>query len=147
MLKRSDKGISAEQAMSSFEREIVRQEDIIYGAALFFECLNLLHSDQPSVVETHRKHFRNIIQKGREATESARAILEDARRGGAGIEQISQFRFNPCEGHSNPGEMVKRAEALVGAYNRIFPDRPRSREFTEEETLRLLEEAGSVFKS
>ena len=37
--------------------------------------------------------------------------------------------------------MTRRAEALVAAYGRIFPDRPRSKDFTSEETMQLMEAA------
>lgn len=145
MLRRSDKGLSMEEAISSFKKEIARQEDIIYGAALFFECLSLLHADQGAVIETHRKHFRNIIQKGREMTERATRLLEEVREDGRKIEQIKQFKFHACEGHPNPQEMEKRAGILVETYVRIFSGRPRDREFTSQETLRLIEEASAAF--
>jgi hypothetical protein len=146
MLSRSDKSISAEEAISEFEQEIARQEDLIYGVALFFECLNILHADQGAVVETHRKQFRNVIQKGKEATRQATMLLEDVRMNPAKVELLKQFVFAPCQGHPNPPEMARRAAILVEACGRIFPGRPRSDEFSSEETLKLIEEASVVFK-
>jgi len=141
MWHRSDKGVSAEEAIREFQQELARQEDVIYGVALMFECLSLLHSNQAALVETHRKQFRNIIQKSREQSDKAAQLLEEVKKNPQRAIELKQFTFTPCEGHPNPPEMARRVAILVDTYRRIFPDRPRSKEFTHEETLRLLEEA------
>ena len=146
MSRKSDKNVSAENIVSSFEQEIARQEDIIYGVALFFECLSVIHGDQPAVVETNRKQFRNIIQNGKEMTGRATRLLEEARRDPAKAELLRGFAFSPCLGHPKPGEMIKRALVLVNTYNRIFPGRDRSRDFTYDETIALIEQASEALQ-
>jgi hypothetical protein len=136
-----DKSISREAAISLFNEEILKQEDIIYGVALFFECLTLVHAHQPSVLETYRKQFRNIIQKGRERIVAAVRLRDQAKRSDARPRALADFHFAPCEGHAQPEHMIQRAEALVATYKQRFPDRPRSKEFTPEEALILLEES------
>jgi hypothetical protein len=139
MWYRSDKGVSADDAIRAFQEQLARQEDVIYGAALMFECVALLHSNQAALVETHRKQFRNIIQKSREQYDKAAELLAEVKKKPERAAELGAFVFTPCEGHPNPPEMARRVAILVDTYRRIFPDRPRSREFTREETLRLIE--------
>ncbi|MFU8779560.1 MAG: hypothetical protein ACNA71_00875 [Kiritimatiellia bacterium] len=141
-----DKSLSRETAISLFDQEILKQEDIVYGVALFFECLSLIHANQPTVVETYRKQFRNIIQKGRERIAQAAQLREQIQQAAARPQALSAFRFIPCQGHAQPESMAQRAEALVATYNQIFPGRPRSKEFTPEEALLLLEKASNILQ-
>jgi len=145
--KAKQSGPSQEQAQArrkTFEDEIRLHDDLMYGAALFFEASSLLHENDP-IVETYRKQFRNIIQSGRDATQRATALLEQARKDPRQISVLAQFDFAPFKGHPNPAEMLKRAKAFVDTYNRIFPGRPRDQEFTREDTFRLMEEAARAF--
>ncbi len=142
----SDKGLSKEQTMAAFDDEIVRQEDIVYGVALFFECLCVVHANQPAVVETYRKQYRNVIQKGRERVAQAAELRTKVRHSPSAFGALPEFTFESCQGHAQPEEMTKRAEVLVATYRRIFQGRPRSKEFTSQETLRLIDEASSFFK-
>ena len=124
----------------AFEEEIRAQDDLMYGAALFFEASSLLHENDP-IVETYRKQFRNIIQTGRETSQRATALLEQAKKDPRRVSVLKQFDFAPFQGHPNPAEMLKRARIFIDTYNRVFPNRPRDQEFTREETFRLMEEA------
>lgn len=142
----SDKGLSKEERIAAFDQEIVRQEDMVYGVALFFECLCIVHKNQPAVVETYRKQFRNVIQKGRERIAAAVQLRKEARQSPARISSLAEFDFEECQGHPQPQNMAKRAEALVSAYRNLFPGRPRSKSFTVDEVLLLIEEASSSFK-
>jgi hypothetical protein len=142
----SDKGLSKEQTMVAFDEEISRQEDIVYGTALFFECLSVVHANQPAVVETYRKQFRNVIQKGRERIGEAIQLRKTVRESPAQFGALPEFVFESCQGHAQPEEMTKRAVALVATYREIFQGRPRSREFTTDETLRLIESASELLK-
>jgi hypothetical protein len=144
MAHHSDKSLSKEETISSFEQEIARQNDIVYGAALFFECLSILHADQPGIVETHRKQFRNIIQNGTEMNERASALLQDVKGGKGDVTALTDFEFKSCQGHANPGKMTLRALALAATYKKVYPGRDRSEPLMEEETLRLLEEASAT---
>lgn len=145
MPRQHDKNLSMEDILRSFEREIERQNDIVYGAALFFECVSLLHAGQDSIVETYHKQFRNIIQRGMDMIGRACDLLGEARKDIRKISMVRGFKFTPCEGHPRPAEMIRRAEALVSTYNRLFPGRPRSQEFSREEVGHLLEEASMSF--
>lgn len=144
MRQHHDKGLSREEAISIFDQEIARQEDIVYGVALFFECLSVIHANQPAVVETYRKQFRNVIQKGRERITEAVQLRNKARQSASQVGALADFSFQPCQGHAQPEDMTSRAEALVETYRKIFQGRPRSKEFTPEETLLLIEEASDL---
>lgn len=151
MSHHSDKRLSdmtpPDERLVLFEREIARQEDLIYGVALLFECLSVLHCEHSGIVETYRKQFRNVIQNGRSAIQSATAILAEAKSSPAAIRSLEAFRFSPCNDHPDPEGLTRRAEILVAAFNELFPGRPRSQEFTRDETMKLLEHAASVFES
>jgi len=134
-----------ERRMVALRADIKRMEDAIYGVALFFEGLSLLHAGQPAMIETFQKQFRNVIQADSDALKQAEALVEAVKRDPTQAAQLSRFTVVPCKGHSNPREMERRAHVLVEAYGRLFPGRPRSREFTEEETFSLTEEAISAF--
>jgi hypothetical protein len=142
----SDKSISTDAAISSFQAKIAAQEDIIYGVALFFECLNYIHARQGAIIETHRKQFRNIIQKGTEMTQRASKLLDEVRQDPKKAKLLDQFVFSPCQDHPQPAEMTRRAEALVQTYDRVFPNRPRSQEFTSGEVITLIEEASEALR-
>ncbi len=127
--------------LEAFEREMARQDDIVYGIALLFECLTVIHEDQPAIIETQRKQFRNMIQNGNELLSRATALLENARSDPSATEQLAQFSFSPCQGHPDPDGLSRRAEILTSTYMDIFPDRPRSKDFTREEIFQLIEKA------
>ncbi len=131
----------AGNAIAEFEQEIVRQEDIVYGVALFFECLSIIHCDNTAIIETCSRQLRNVIQKGNERVSHARQLLEDAREDPQKRALIGQFTFAPCEGYPNPDEMLKRACVLVDTYKRVFPGRSRAKDFSDEEIFHLIDEA------
>ncbi len=120
---------------------MVRQENVLYGVALFFECISTLYAGQDAIIETYRKQCRNVILVGKKIAQNAVSILEQTKNDPEKIELLQQFDFSFCQGHPNPAEMQSKAETLVCTYNRIFPDRPRSDPFEQEEILRLMDEA------
>lgn len=130
--------------LAEFEQEIERQEDRLYGVALFFECLSLLHAGQGGVLDTNRKQFRNIIVSGHTSIGQARALVEKAKQDPAAIDAVRAFRFTFCEGHPNPVGLAARADALLKAYRNLFPERPLDKPFTEDETYRLIASASNV---
>ncbi|MFO7870277.1 MAG: hypothetical protein R6V03_02460 [Kiritimatiellia bacterium] len=133
------------EQIDEFERRIKLQEELMYGVALFFEGISKLQAGQDAVLETHRKQCRNIIQAGKVISQRARLLLRQVKQDRQKTHLLDEFEFSPFRGHPNPEEMEKRARILVDTYNRIFPDRPRSKEFTPEETFQLMEEASAVF--
>jgi len=134
-----------EQRMAALRDDIKRLEDAIYGVALFFEGISLLHAGQPAMIETYQKQFRNVIQADSDTLRQAQALVEAVERDPAQATRLRSFTVVPCKGHSNPKEMERRAHVLVEAYGRLFQGRPRSREFSEEETFALTEEAAGAF--
>jgi len=136
---------SPEELIAWFEGEIKRQDDIVYGTGLFLEAVCILHAGQDGVIETYRKQLRNIMQTGKEASKEAATLLEQARQDASKLSLLEQFRFTFREGQSEFEEIVKRAEALVAAYQKLFPGRTRSQPCSEEEVLRLIEEASEAF--
>ena len=125
----------------SFSAQIKQQDEMLYGVALFFECISLLNSGQDAVIETYRKQFRNIIQSGKTAIEEATALLEQVAADTSKAELISQFAFHACSGHPDPQGLTRRALILAKEYSRLFPDRPRDKAFEKSELMQLIEAA------
>jgi hypothetical protein len=132
--------------MELFHEEIRRQEDLLYGEALFFECVSQLYAGQDAVIETYRKQFRNIIQIGKDAVQRAVTLLQSAKETPEKTTLFQHFAFMPCLGHPKPEELAKRARILVDAYNELFPNRPRGLAFTKPEVLQLIEAAAGALK-
>ena len=135
-----------DRALRAFERRIAHHEDLLYGVALFFECLTVLYAGQDALLETHRKQIRNIIQTGKDVTSRATALLEEARRDSGKIPGLGDFAFPSVEGDPHERELMQRADVLCRCYRQLFAGRPREQPFTEEETLRLMGEAGRVLE-
>ena len=135
---------TALRTLSAFAAEIGRQQDLVYGAALFFECLTVLHDGQLALIETSRKQYRNIITMGNAAIDRANALLEAARADHARCNEVEAFSFTPFSKHPAPAEMVRRAESLIAAYRRIFPKRELAEDFTHAELLQLIDAASEA---
>ena len=129
-----------------FGVEIEQQESLLYGVALFFECLSLLHDGEAALIETYRKQFRNVIQTGKETGQRARAVLQEVKTDPSKVTLIEQFNFAPCAGFSDAAGLAKRAGILLQMYEKLFPNRPRDRPFTKAETLRLMEAAAAALR-
>lgn len=127
-----------------FEEELARHEDRIYGVGLFFEGIRLLHSEQEDVVETHRKAMRNTIQAGREIAERAQTLLKQVKEAPSATPLLKQFSFSMFEGQPDADKMMLRAEILMECYKNLFPDRPRSEPFKDDEAFLLFETASNV---
>jgi hypothetical protein len=135
---------TAQETLNAFAAEIGRQQDLVYGAALFFECLTVLHDGQPAVIETYRKQYRNIISMGNATVDRANALLEAARSDNSRCNEVDAFSFTPFSEHPAPAEMVRRAETLIATYRQIFPERPLAEEFTHGELLQLIDAASDA---
>jgi hypothetical protein len=135
---------AAQDILDTFAAEIRHQQDLVYGAALFFECLTVLHDGQASLIETYRKQFRNIIRTGNAEVDRANALLAAAREEPSRCSEVTAFSFTPFSEHPAPTEMVRRAEALISTYRRIFPTRDLSQEFTQAELLQLIDAASTT---
>ena len=133
------------ERVRSIRRGIKSLEDTIFGVALFLEGLSRLHAGEKAVIETHQKQFRNVIEADRDTIKQAKALLETVERDPSQALLLRQFSLVPCRGHSNPQGMERRAVVLVQTYNRLFPERSRERELTEEEIFHLMEEAAEAF--
>ena len=127
--------------LAAFEAEIERQEELLYGIALFFEGVSLVFAGQHDVIATYRKQFRNVIQNGSAATQRARDLLAEAREDARKLPLVEQYAFNPGNGYTDPPALVERARILIVTYQELYPDRPRDNALTPEETLKLLDAA------
>ena len=138
---------TAQESLKAFAAEIERQQDLVYGAALFFECLTILHDGQPAVIETYRKQYRNIISMGNATVDRANTPLEASRADHSRCNEVDAFSFAPFLEHPAPAEMVHRAKILIATYRQIFPERPLSEEFTQGELLQLVDAASDALKA
>jgi len=138
MITGSDK---SDELIAAFQQEISKQEDLLYGVALFFEALTHLHAGNKDTLESYRKQFSNIIQLGNESIRRASAMVQIAKENPDKAALFEHFTFVPCLGHAKPEELVRRAAILVQTYEEIFPGRPRGRPFLPAEILRLMEAA------
>jgi len=127
--------------LEAFEAEIVKQEDLLYGVALFFEGVSMLLAGQDAVIETYRNQYWNIIQEGNAAAERAHQLLEEARRDPSKIPLVERFTFSSGKGHARQEELIERAHIMVETYESLYPNRPRDQALSEEETLRIMEAA------
>jgi hypothetical protein len=135
---------TVQESLNGFAAEIGRQQDLVYGAALLFECLAVLHDGQPAVIETYRKQYRNIISMGNATVDRANALLEASRADHSRCNEVDAFSFAPFSEHPAPAEMVRRAETLISTYRQIFPERPLAEEFTHGEMLQLVDAASDA---
>jgi hypothetical protein len=136
---------STNSTVSEFERTLKKQHDLIYGVALLFECIGIMYAEQPAIMETYRKQFRNIIHKGREDCQHGESLLEAAKNDPKRITELQGVEFAAFEATPDGAQFKIRAAALMEAYNELFPDRPRSQEFTRNETLQLIDRASQAF--
>jgi len=131
--------------VSSCEQQLRELDDILYGIALYFECISLLHADQPTVIETYRKQLRNIIQRGKELASEASELLTRINKDPRTREALKGIRLNLAEEIPESEPIIKRAKLLVQLYEKYFPGRPRSQEFTEDELFTLMEASADKF--
>ena len=129
------------EGLQDFEREMRRQEDLLYGLALFFECQTLLYAAQPETIDTHRKEMRNIIRAGRQRLSEAEELVAQVRAQAADPSALRRFSLDVFSGHSQAVKLEARAASLVAIYERLFPGRSRAEPFQREELFRLVEEA------
>jgi len=137
----ADRDLSVSALTGAFEKEVRRQEDILYGVALFHEGISLLFAGQKAVVETHRRQFRNIIRAGKQVCQWARTLLEQARKDPRKSRLLREFEFLPYQDHPNPEALIQRAQILVETYRELFPRKDRGDSLKQEELLRLMEKA------
>ena len=138
----ANRQIPMDGLLDAFEKEVARQEDILYGVALFFEGVSLLFAGQEAIVETHRRQFRNIIRAGKQVCQWARTLLESARKDSAKTGLLREFEFLPYQDHPDPDALIERAQILVETYEDLYPGRNRHKRLTEEQILQLMEKAG-----
>lgn len=132
---------TSQDVFDAFERQLIRARDRVYGIALFFEAIELLYAGQDDIIEAYRERFRQIIRSGAAVLDLAEQLLRDASVGAAEASELTEFDFSFGESDPEQQELLERAEALVGAYERLLPGRDRGRVFSTDERLRLMEAA------
>ncbi|MBP6734372.1 MAG: hypothetical protein KA142_06745 [Chromatiaceae bacterium] len=121
-----------------FEQEILEQHDQLFGIYLYAKGLLLLYSDQADVREATQSSFKEILERGNRAIQSAESLLQKAKSNPSYIGDIQRFRFPPTRGNPMLDEMTSRAHILVRTYSHMFPDRPRYDELSEDEHKALI---------
>src|ERR1039458_4463182 len=106
--------------LQALRRSAEELDRTIYGVALLFEGISLLHAGQPALIETYQKQFRNVIHFDNDTLKQARALLETVERDPGKIRLLEQFQVIPCGGHSNPRDLEQRARVLVDIYDKLF---------------------------
>jgi len=136
-----------EKLLDEFRSNIRELDDLIYGVALLYEGISLLYSEQPAMLETYRKHLRNAIQNGNAVSRRAAGLLRAAEDDPRQVDALRGFRFSAFEDHPDADGLKASARALVDAYQRLFPGRPREKEFTGDEALLLVDKAAEAFRT
>ncbi len=135
------------ELIAQFTAKIAAQEERLYGLALFFECICLLYAGQEGILSTYRKQFRNLIQEGRGSTSHVTELLAKARDGNdaEALAALKAHPFSLFQTHPHPQELIARAELVAAKYGEIFPGRDRSKDFSDEERLKLIDAAAAAF--
>ena len=124
-----------------FEAELKRHDDILYGVAIFFECISLIHKESDVLISRYKTDLGKVIQSGTATAQNGWKLLDRTKKDPQYIPQLESFEIIPCNGYPEPEELTKRAEILVSSYSQLFPGRPREKEFTKQEIFQLIKSA------
>jgi hypothetical protein len=139
--ERSTDDADSDAILATFRTSIAKEENLLYGVALFFEGISVLYAGEEAMIETYRKQLRNLIQSRRESLQHALSMLEQVEQDSTQIAQLSEFSFPPWQADAGTGNLADSAKILVDTYDREFPDRPRAKPFEHAETLKLMKAA------
>jgi hypothetical protein len=118
-----------------FEAMICEFEDELFGIRLYADGIERFYAHRPSILERTEHHLRSIMDRGENALSSARELLAAVNDGSEPATVLRRFHFPP-----GWGPMSRRASAMVAAYEKVFPGRPREEQLTDEEHTRLMDE-------
>lgn len=140
------KNVSAaegKELLETFKRKLDEHRQILYGLALYFECLRVLYEGQPDLVHAHEERLLSLIQMGGEMLQKAEALLAKAGKNREAQAEILDFEFalDAEKEFVDLDVITKRATMLSHAYDRVFAERPKAREFSHDEVFKLIDEA------
>lgn len=131
--------------IKKFEEKIKEQEDQLFGIKLFFDGLKDTWRRNKPIIAMNKFHFTNIMNRGKLYIQEAKKLLNEVKQNPEKTYQLKAFIFPPIKGSPMLDEITKRAKILVETYNKLFPERPRDKELTEEERLLLKTKAIEKF--
>jgi len=120
--------------------------DQLFGIHLYNDCIKCIYGHDEKLIRMTTQAFRNIMERGERMIAEAEELLQKVEKGDIDINALSKFEFLPISGVPGLDDMTIRAKLLVQAYEKLFPERPRGKELSEEEYQRLLNEAMKDFK-
>lgn len=132
--------------VADFEVAIKKHEDQLFGIRLYHRAIELMYGSDKKTMEMSNYHYKNIIERGERVIAEAKELLKEVYAGKATDNTLGEFEFLPISGHPGLDDMTVRAQLLVEAYEKLFPDRPRNMPLTKEEYQRLLNEAVQYFE-
>lgn len=126
-----------ENLIKEFESKIKEYEDILFGMNLYYQGICFTWGFNKEIIEFNRIHYKSIEERMTTAINKAKQLLEEARRSPDKLSLLQWFEFPPIKEHPVLDEGTKLAKALAEAYREIFPERPRNKPLTEEESQHL----------
>jgi hypothetical protein len=123
--------------IQEFEGKIKEHEDILFGMNLYYQGICFVWKHDKEIIELNRKHYKDIEKRMTTAIDKSKQLLGEAKQNFDKLQFIQQFKFPLTKGDTILNEGTKLAKALVKTYEEIFPDRPKTKLLTEEESLRL----------
>jgi hypothetical protein len=130
-----------EATVADYEAAALRLMDRLFGVTLFFACLEILSEGQPQLTETYRRQCRNLTQRGYAALDHAEQRLQQHSADPAVALDAAALTLCDAPGENGAAEMFARADALMGAYQALFPGRERSAALERDDLFRLMETA------
>lgn len=127
-----------------FESAIKERQDLLFGYNLYHQVIKLIHSggfhDDPTM-DSANSHYFQLKERDTKAVMEANELLASIKRGEKDMSHLKRFSFPPI--HSTPqlAGFIGRSKALVRAYEKLFPGRPRDQELSEEERSSLIDAA------
>lgn len=132
--------------LENFRRMIKVYDDLLFGISLLSDGMAAYYRDQPNIFTLNEKTFREIKQRIDEAIVHAQDLLQNIKDDKKAIAEISQFEFPSFTDHPLIERIIEQAQILVGVYERMFPDRSRSKPLSHDKLISLMAEALEQFE-
>lgn len=130
-----------QEALDQAHSRIAEHENLMFGIALYYECLKVLYEGQELILKTHHDQLLAVIRIGDETMQQAAALMTHAEKDAKQAAKIMALPLNQLEGYEQAEELRERAQRLVKAFKRVFPARDRDQPLSEDEILCLLDAA------
>ena len=123
------------------QAKVAEHRDLMFGVALYHECLQVLYEGQELILKTHHDELLAVIRIGEETLQEALGLLERAAKDSKLAARVLELPLDRLEGHEQVDALRDRAHRLVKVYARVFPARYRDQTLSEDEMLCLLDAA------